>query len=66
MTERLYGYANEALVFNMAGWMQESSEGKKIGFANIPDMFDFCSSLTSKIILRNHYSPQDFTIVMYK
>lgn len=66
MIERLYGYANEVLAFNMAGWMQESSEGEKIAYANIPAMLDFCSSLTPKIILRNHYNAKDFTVVMYK
>lgn len=66
MIGRLFSYANEALAFNMAGWMQESNEGKKIGYANIPDVLDFCSSLTPKIILRNHYNTRDFTIVMYK
>ncbi len=66
MIERLYGYANEVLAFNMAGWMQESREGEKIGYANILDVFNFCSTLTPKIILRNHYSKNDFTIVMYK
>jgi SAM-dependent methyltransferase len=66
MIERLFSYANEALVFNMAGWMRESSEGKTIGYANIPDVLDFCSSLTHKIILRNQYSAKDFTVVMYK
>jgi len=66
MIEHLYKYANEALAFNMAGWMQESSEGKKIAFAHIPDIFEFCRSLTPKVILRNHYNAKDFTIVMYK
>ncbi|MDB5166333.1 MAG: methyltransferase family protein [Candidatus Saccharibacteria bacterium] len=66
MIERLYGYANEALAFTMSGWMQESSGGKKIAYANIPDMLKFCSSLTPKVILRNHYSAKDFTIVMFR
>jgi hypothetical protein len=67
MIERLYSYANEALVFNMAGWMQESAVGeKRIAYANIPDILAFCSLLTPKIVLRNQYHARDFTIVMYK
>lgn len=66
MIRQLFKLTNEAASFNMAGGLMESSEVKNIAYANSADIFDFCSTLTSKLILRNHYHSKDFTIVMFK
>lgn len=66
MIRQLFELSNEAVSFNMAGGLMESSEAKNIAYANSADIFDFCSTLTSKLILRNHYHTRDFTIVMFK
>lgn len=66
MIAELFSHTNEALAFNMAGGMREASERKNIGYANLNEILVFCSSLTTKLILRNHYNPKDFTIIMFK
>lgn len=66
MISEMFNKANQVFAFNMAGSAGEATEGKDIGYANITEVFEFCLNLTPKIILRNHYSTKDFTIVMFK
>jgi len=66
MIERLFSYAKEALVFNMAGSLESPHESHGVGYADARDILDFCTSLTPKVIFRNHYHGRDFTIALFK
>ena len=66
MIKNAFESANEALAFNMAGMWGKSVEIPKIAYANAAEVLDFCAKLTPKIIFKNNYLPDDFTIVMYK
>lgn len=63
---KLFDLANEVLVFNMAGSFNDAKVTKNIAYANINEIMEFCTSLTSKIILKTNYHSKDFTIVMFK
>jgi SAM-dependent methyltransferase len=66
MVENLFALSSEALAFNMAGSLGKILETPKIAYADAADILEFCSKLTPKLIFKNHYDPEDFTIVMYK
>jgi SAM-dependent methyltransferase len=66
MIRTLFDLANEVLVFNMAGGVRQKSESGGIGYADSLEVLDFCSSLTNKLLLRNHYHSKDFTVVLMK
>jgi SAM-dependent methyltransferase len=66
MITQLFSHSRKVLAFNMAGGLAEPSEVANIGYANSQEIFDFCTTLTKKIILRNHYHSKDFTIVMFR
>jgi len=64
--QKLYSLANEAFAFNMAGSFQPKPGGKRVAEADTKEIINFCAGLTSKVILKTHYHPKDFTIVMFK
>ena len=63
---KLYSLANEEVVFNMAGGFGEIPIDERVAYARIPEVIDFCSTLSSRIILRAHYNSRDFTVLLFK
>ncbi len=64
--KKLFDLAGEAFIFNMAGAWKQLPDAYPVSYMKIDEVLSFCTSLTPKLILRNHYLPKDFTIVMYK
>lgn len=64
--QTMFDHANEAVIFNMAGNTPAPESTKRILYADILGILEFCFTLTSKVILRNNYHKKDFTIVMFK
>lgn len=66
MIARLFELSEEAAGFNMAGGFEPLPSGGLIAHADTRDILDFCLSLTPYVTVRAHYSPVDFTILMFK
>jgi SAM-dependent methyltransferase len=66
MIAKLFSLSNQVLVFNMTGGFYNSKEVKNIAYASITEIFNFCSQLSTKIILRAQYDENNFTIVLFK
>jgi len=66
--KKMYDHAKEAIAFNMAGGypQPENKKGNRVYYADLTKITDFCKSISKKIIVRKDYSPNDFTIVMFK
>lgn len=64
----LFGLANETLAFNMAGGLKDIPSTHLNAFARLEEIQAFCATLTTRLIVRNHYSSKGkgFTIVMFK
>lgn len=60
--------ANEVVAFNMAGGHPQprNKKGNRVYYADLNKVVDFCKTLTTKIIIRKDYSPNDFTIILNK
>lgn len=63
---RLFEITDEVLAFNMSGGIKPIPNTPITAYANLPEVLAFCGSLTSKVIMRSHYSSKGFTIVMFK
>src|SRR6266404_4595412 len=66
MITALFDHANQALAFNMAGGLKPIPNDSLIAYADAQEIFEFCKSLSSRVILRTEYLQKDFTIVMFK
>lgn len=66
MIMKLFTLANEALVFNMAGGFEPRKNTAKVAYADPHAIVAFCRTLTPKVILKAHYHPKDFTVVLFK
>jgi trans-aconitate methyltransferase len=66
MIASLFDQTGEVLAFNMAGGIKPARDDSLIAYANAQDIFEYCKTLSSRVILRAHYLQKDFTIVMYK
>lgn len=64
----IFEHAKEACAFNMAGGhpQPENKKGYKVYYVDSLEIFEFCLTLTYKIIFRQHYRKRDFTVVMVK
>lgn len=62
----LFGQANEVLAFNMSGGLTNIPNTPLNVFASLEEIQAFCATLTTRLIMRNHYSTKGFTIVMFK
>lgn len=64
----MFGHAKEVVAFNMAGGhpQPENKKNNKVYYADSQEILKFCFSLTNKLIFRDRYRKQDFTIVMFK
>lgn len=66
MVKQLFELADEAVAFNMAGWPYPAEARGKVAYADIEAVISYCYELTPKLIVRSHYHPRDFTIILYK
>ena len=66
MIANLFDQTGEVLAFNMAGGLKPIADDSLIAYADAQEIFDFCKTLTSRVVLRDHYLQKDFTIVMFK
>ena len=64
----MFSHADVAVVFNMAGHHPRPKypETSKVYYADSQEILEFCYTLTSKVIFRQHYSKKDFTVVLYR
>lgn len=66
--ETMFNHSSYALAFNMAGFhpQPQNQPSAKVYYADSFDVFNFCQTLSSKIILKQHYDPLDFTIILFR
>jgi len=64
----MWEHSNEIVAFNMAGGnpQPQNKKGNRVYYADLNKIVDFCKSLTTNIIIRKDYSPNDFTILLFK
>ncbi len=64
----MFAHANTAVVFNMAGHHPRPKypDTSTVYYADSKEILEYCYTLTSKLILRQHYSKKDFTVVLFK
>ncbi len=63
---KLFGMTKEALAFNMAGGIEDIPDDELIAYVKGKDLFDFCATLTPKIIFKSHYTDRDLTVILFK
>lgn len=63
--QKLFSCSSKAFAFNSLQLSCGAKE-KEIFYADPIETLDFCKSITSNVILRQDYMPEDFTIYMYK
>lgn len=66
MISALFEQTNQVLAFNMAGGLKPIPHDSLIAYADAQDFFEFCKTLSNRVILRTHYLQKDFTVVMFK
>lgn len=66
MILNLYSQTREVLAFNMAGSLKPMAPDNLIAYADAQEILDFCKKLTQRVIFRDQYLHNDFTIVMFK
>jgi trans-aconitate methyltransferase len=66
MIASLFNQANQVLAFNMAGALRPIPHDTLIAYADAQQIFEYCKTLSSRVILRTEYLQKDFTIVMFK
>jgi SAM-dependent methyltransferase len=64
----MFDHAKERLVFNMAGRHPKPRTAKhsNVWFADSKRIFKYCKTLSRKVLLKEDYHSNDFTIVMFK
>lgn len=63
----LFAHTREVLAFNMAGSAApHNTETGAVYYADSAEILRFCLTLTPKVILKQHYHPKDFTIIMFR
>lgn len=66
MIKALWEQTGEVLAFNMAGGLKPIRHDSLIAYADAQVVFDFCKTLSRRVILKADYLEKDFAIVMYK
>lgn len=66
MISALFEQTGEVLAFNMAGGLKPIRDDSLIAYADAAEIFEYCKTLSSRVILRSQYLDRDFTIVMFK
>ena len=64
MIEKMYKESKIATGFNMLNIKNHIDDDTFIAYS-LPEVYEFCSSLTEKIIIRQDYLPHDFTFYLY-
>lgn len=64
----MFEHTKKVLVFNMLGGHPppENKPNSNIWYADSLEILEYCMSLTRRVILRHHYHPRDFTILMFR
>jgi len=63
----LFAHTRKVLAFNMAGGASpHNAETGAVYYADSAEILRFCLTLTPKVILKQHYHPKDFTIIMFR
>lgn len=64
----MFSHTKECLVFNMAGRhpKPKTARHSNVWFANSKTIYNFCKTLSKKVLLKDNYHSNDFTIVMFK
>lgn len=64
----MFSHAIVGIAFNMAGSHPPppSKSKSSIFYADSLEVVEFCLTLTQKVILRHHYHPKDFTVIMFR
>lgn len=66
MIKALFNQTGQVLVFNMAGGLKPIEHDSLIAYADASEIFDYCKTMTNRLILRTEYLHKDFTIVMFR
>lgn len=66
MIKALFAQTKQVLSFNMAGGLQPIPNDSLIAYADAQEIFEFCKTMTPRVVLRTDYLNKDFTIVMFK
>jgi SAM-dependent methyltransferase len=64
--KKLFSLANTAVVFNMAGSLHHMEPDSRVAYADAQEITEFCAKLSPKIVVKTHYHPKDFTVVLFK
>lgn len=65
--KKLFEHTNDTLVFNMAGGIKISnSDTSRVVYVPSTEILNYCLTLTTKIIFKQHYHKKDFTIALFK
>jgi len=64
----MFSHTKELIAFNMAGGQPEpkNKQGNRVYYADLNKIVDFCKTLANNIKVRKDYSPNDFTVIMFK
>ena len=66
MIKCLWRQTGEVLAFNMAGGLRPIRDDSLIAYADAQEIFDFCKTLSRRVVLKTDYLEKDFTVVMFK
>jgi ubiquinone/menaquinone biosynthesis C-methylase UbiE len=65
--KKMFDQSQHAVAFNMAGHHPiPLAKDQSISYVDSRKILDYCFTLSDRVILRHHYHPKDFTIVMIK
>lgn len=63
---QIYSLADKAVAFNMAGALQPIKSQSRVAYADVQEIVEFCANLTPRLIVKTHYHPKDFTVLIFK
>lgn len=62
--QKMFEYSNTGVAFNMLNGKYHKDDETFTAYT-IPEVYEFCSTLTERIIIRQDYLVQDFTVYLY-
>ncbi len=62
--KKMFEFSNIGVVFNMLNAKYHEDNETFTAYA-IPEVYEFCSTLTERIVIKEDYLPQDFTFYLY-
>lgn len=64
----MFSHTKECLVFNMAGRhpKPKTAQHSNVWFADSKKIFKYCETLSERVLLKDDYHSNDFTIAMFK